>query len=215
MDSYLTVLSDGMDEHIEKKSRFIGYCAPVQTEEQAIEFINSIKKKHSDARHNCYAYRLRDGQIQRYSDDGEPQGTAGIPILEVLSKQNIVDCAVVVTRYFGGVLLGTGGLVRAYTKGAKIAVDSAKIVEMCPCDLCDVSCDYATYSTMQNILTDFDAVVDDTTFADIITITFHIPCEITDDLQKEITEKSFGKIKILKKEIKFLPIKRDFSEICE
>ena len=117
MSEYLTLKQEASDEFYEKRSRFIGYAKPVTTLEQATEFINTIRQKHWDATHNVYAYVLRDGQQRRYSDDGEPSGTAGVPVLDVLLKGNITDCCVVATRYFGGVLLGAGGLVRAYSQG--------------------------------------------------------------------------------------------------
>ena len=120
--NYKTVKFNTKDEFVEKRSRFIGYCKPVTTEQEAIDFINKIKKDHWDATHNVYAYSLREGQIKRYSDDGEPSGTAGMPALDVILKNDVVDVVVVVTRYFGGVLLGTGGLVRAYAKGCKVAL---------------------------------------------------------------------------------------------
>jgi uncharacterized YigZ family protein len=121
-DNYKTIKEYSCDEFVEKRSRFIGYAKPVKTEAEALEFINKIKKEHWDARHNCYAYSLRENGIRRYSDDGEPQGTAGVPMLDVLNKNEIVDAVVVVTRYFGGVLLGTGGLIRAYTAAVKEAL---------------------------------------------------------------------------------------------
>ena len=130
MSNYKTLHKFGVDEYIVEKSTFIGYAKPIKTEEEAIEFVNEIKKKHKDATHNVWAYTVgKTMNIQRYSDDGEPQGTAGIPILEVMKKQGITDCAVVVTRYFGGILLGTGGLTRAYTQGASIAIKSAGVIE--------------------------------------------------------------------------------------
>ena len=108
---YTTLADYGTDEFVEKRSRFIGYAKPVTTEEEAIAFVNEIRAQHREASHNVYAYALREGQVRRYSDDGEPQGTAGIPVLDVLQKSGIVDAVVVVTRYFGGTLLGAGGLV--------------------------------------------------------------------------------------------------------
>ena len=130
MSTYKTLHEFGMDEIIIEKSTFIGYAKPIKTEEEAIEFINEIKKKHKDATHNVWAYTVgKTMNIQRYSDDGEPQGTAGIPTLEVIKKEDLRDVVVVVTRYFGGVKLGAGGLVRAYTKGAKIGIDAAKVIE--------------------------------------------------------------------------------------
>ena len=111
MDFYKTVLNEAQDEFVEKRSKFIGYCKPIKTEQEAIDFINEKRSIHWDATHNVYAYVLKDGNIQRYSDDSEPQGTAGVPTLDVIRKSGVVDCVVVVTRYFGGVLLGAGGLV--------------------------------------------------------------------------------------------------------
>ena len=113
LSEYRTIKNESQDEFVVKKSRFIGYVKPVKTVEEAQEFISAIKTKHWDATHNVYAYVLRDGGVRRFSDDGEPQGTAGIPSLDVLIKENVVDCCVVVTRYFGGIMLGAGGLVRA------------------------------------------------------------------------------------------------------
>ena len=115
---YKTVAREASDEFVEKRSRFIGYVKPVKTEEEAVAFINQKRSEHWDARHNVYAYSLREGNIKRYSDDGEPSGTAGMPVLDVIVKNEIYDVCVVVTRYFGGVLLGTGGLVRAYSQGS-------------------------------------------------------------------------------------------------
>ena len=128
--AYITIREYGEDSFIEKKSEFIGYAKRVENEEEAKAFVAEIKSKHKQARHNCWAYIIGENMgIQRYSDDGEPQGTAGIPILEVMKKADITDCAVVVTRYFGGILLGTGGLVKAYTQATLEALGNAVIVE--------------------------------------------------------------------------------------
>ena len=124
---YKTIARRCEARFIEKKSEFIGYLCPVQTEEQAVAFIEEIRAMHRKATHNCYAYILRENNAARHSDDGEPGGTAGVPIYEVLRKEGLTDVCCVVTRYFGGVLLGAGGLVRAYTKGAKDAVDADKV----------------------------------------------------------------------------------------
>ena len=130
MIEYKTLAKAGSDEIIIEKSRFIGYCAPVSSEEEALEFIEKIKKKHYDATHNVFAYVVGlDNNIQRYNDDGEPSGTAGVPILEVIKKEDLRNVVIVVTRYFGGIKLGTGGLIRAYTKGAKIALDAGIIIK--------------------------------------------------------------------------------------
>ena len=119
---YKTVQKSSNDEFVEKRSRFIGYCTPVKSEQEAVDFINAKRSEHWNATHNVYAYSLREGNIKRYSDDGEPSGTAGMPVLEVITNNDVFDVCIVVTRYFGGVLLGTGGLVRAYSKGAKLAL---------------------------------------------------------------------------------------------
>ena len=124
MEEYLVPTQFGEDVFIEKKSRFIGRVWPVESEEEALEKIQSMKKQHYDATHNCWAYIIKDGAV-RFSDDGEPGGTAGMPMLQVLQREGLFNVVCVVTRYFGGILLGAGGLVRAYTKGAKIAVDAA------------------------------------------------------------------------------------------
>ena len=124
MEEYLVPTGCGEDEFIEKKSRFIGRLWPVETEAEALAKIQEMKKQHYDATHNCWAYIIRDGAV-RFSDDGEPGGTAGMPMLQVLQREGLFNVVCVVTRYFGGILLGAGGLVRAYTKGAKIAVDAA------------------------------------------------------------------------------------------
>lgn len=125
MKGYITLKKQGDALFTEKRSEFIGYACPVSSEREALEFIASIKQKHADARHNVWAYTLRENNTTRFSDDGEPHGTAGIPVLDVLRKPGITDAAIVVTRYFGGILLGAGGLVRAYSKAASMAVEAA------------------------------------------------------------------------------------------
>ncbi len=139
---YKTLRQEAADEMIINKSRFIGYACPCETEEEALTFLQKIRTKHKDATHNCYAYVIgKNAGIMRYSDDGEPGGTAGLPMMEVLKAQGVVNCCVVVTRYFGGVLLGAGGLVRAYTQGAVIALKAAQVVVMEPSQryLCEVA----------------------------------------------------------------------------
>ena len=140
--SFLTLRQRGVDEIIINKSRFLGYATPVSTEEEAQAFIREIRHKHRDASHNCYAYTIgKNMGIMRYSDDGEPSGTAGLPMMEVIKKEQVCNCCCVVTRYFGGVLLGAGGLLRAYTQGCSIGLHAAQIVEMIPTVslLCEVS----------------------------------------------------------------------------
>lgn len=171
-ETYRTAGREGTDEFTERRSRFIGAIRPVETEDEALAFIHEKKKQHWDAAHNVYAYRLRDGQIQRYSDDGEPQGTAGVPVLDVLQKAGLTDCAVVVTRYFGGVLLGAGGLVRAYSHAASIAVQAGCPVEMRPCAVAEVTAGYAQHSLLERLIPACGGIIDDTTYTDHVTVRF-------------------------------------------
>ena len=155
---YITIKAPAQDEFVEKKSRFIGYISPVRTPEEAAEFIAEIKALHREATHNVSAWRLRDGQ-KRYSDDGEPQGTAGIPVLDVIEKEGLVDVCIVATRYFGGILLGGGGLVRAYSHTAKLAVDAAQKLAMLECRELSVSLDYSLYGRLSYILPEYEIKV--------------------------------------------------------
>lgn len=196
MKEYKTVEFENSDEFIEKKSKFIGYVKPVKTQEEATEFINKIKSKHWDATHNVYAYVLQENNIQRYSDDGEPSGTAGVPVLDVILKSNLVDVCVVVTRYFGGTLLGAGGLVRAYSHGSKIAVEAGNIITMAPCSILKVCVDYSFYDRLNILLNDFCANVEDTQFSDNVLVTFSIKQEKTADLQNKLTDLSNGLYKL-------------------
>lgn len=190
---YRTVKKEASDEFVEKKSRFIGYIKPVTNQEDAVAFINEIKSKHWDATHNVYAYVLREGQIRRYSDDGEPQGTAGIPVLDVLLKENLTDCVVVATRYFGGILLGGGGLVRAYSHTSKIAVDAGEIVTMKLCKNLTVKCDYNFYGKLSALVADSGGIIDKSDFADIVTVTFKMPADKIEMFNAKLVDISFGK----------------------
>ena len=190
---YRTIGTESSDEFIERKSRFIGYIKPVQTQEEAVAFINEIKSKHWDATHNVYAYVLREGQVRRYSDDGEPQGTAGIPVLDVLLKENLTDCVVVATRYFGGTLLGAGGLVRAYSHTAKIAVDAGGIITMKLCKILKVTCDYNFYGRLNSLIPEMGGVIDDAEFSDNVTVTFQMPVGIVSEFEAKLVDMSFGK----------------------
>ena len=127
-DTYVTLEHDGYASFCEKRSEFIGYARPCRTEAEALAFLAEIRKKHADAKHNVYAYQVRENNTARFSDDGEPQGTAGMPVLDIIRKTGFTDACIVVTRYFGGILLGTGGLVRAYSQAAKLAAENAHII---------------------------------------------------------------------------------------
>lgn len=167
MSTYKTLHDFGSDEIIIEKSTFIGYAKPIKTEEEAVEFVNEIKKKHKDATHNVWAYTVgKNMNIQRYSDDGEPQGTAGIPTLEVIKKEDLRDVVVVVTRYFGGIKLGAGGLVRAYTKGAKVGLEAAKIIEKVMYKEVKIKIDYNQLGKIQNEIMNMGYFVKDTIYED-------------------------------------------------
>ncbi len=163
MDEYLVPTGFGEDEFIEKKSRFIGRVWPVETEEEALEHIAAMKKQHYDATHNCWAYIIKDGAV-RFSDDGEPGGTAGMPMVQVLQKENLFNICCVVTRYFGGTLLGAGGLVRAYTKGAKIAIDAAGKSMKRVWSVLYVPCPYTFYERVKLEVAAFGGIIRDTQF---------------------------------------------------
>ncbi len=194
--NYKTVKKGAYGEFVEKKSRFIGYVKPVTTEDEAIEFVNAVRKKHSDATHNCYAYIVRDNNIMRYSDDGEPAGTAGMPILDVLRKEELTDLAVVVTRYFGGTLLGTGGLVRAYTKGAQVGLDAAERIEKLYCNIYSVKCDYSLMGSLQYAISeDGDYILKDTLFTDNVEFIVYVKLEDAGRFEKMIENKTAGQIK--------------------
>lgn len=196
MKEYRTVEFEADDYFIEKKSRFIGYVKPVKTQDEAVEFINKIKSKHWDATHNVYAYVLRENNIQRYSDDGEPSGTAGVPVLDVLLKEGLVDVCVVATRYFGGTMLGAGGLVRAYSHTSKIAIEAGNMITMAECSVLECSVDYSFYERMNNLLCDFNANVINVDFADSVKITFSIKQDMQKAIEDKLIDVSNGKYHI-------------------
>lgn len=206
MDGYRTVRNAAEAAFTERRSRFIGYICPVQTEAQALEFIARIRKKHPDATHNVYGYILREQNKTRYSDDGEPQGTAGLPVLQVLKNEQLTDVAVVATRYFGGVLLGGGGLVRAYTHTAKIAVDAGERVYMQPCDLCAARCTYPLYDGVLRLVRQAGAVVTDTQFTDLVEMSLYLPSDRSDMLQKALDEQTAGQVQLQKNGQKCMPV---------
>lgn len=193
---YKTIARRCEARFIEKKSEFIGYLCPVQTEEQAVAFIEEIRAMHRKATHNCYAYILRENNTARHSDDGEPGGTAGVPIYEVLRREGLTDVCCVVTRYFGGILLGAGGLVRAYTKGAKDAVDAAQIKCMAAAVKLLVTVDYGLYGRLAQIFAEYDARVDEEKFADNVQITLHIREENAGALTDKLVDSCNGNISV-------------------
>ena len=192
---YKTLMKRADDEFIVNKSRFIGHAKPVETEEEALAFLAEMREKYADATHNCYAYIIGPNMgVMRYSDDGEPGGTAGMPIIEVMKARGVTNCCVVVTRYFGGILLGAGGLVRAYTQGAVVAINAAQVGVMHPTAryLMDVS--YPMLSRVEFNLKSEPVIVEDKTFADVITLTILVRCTDEDAFVKRMVQVSEGRI---------------------
>lgn len=199
LSSYKTLMKRDQDEFIINKSRFIGYGAPTQTEEEALAFLSEIRKKHADATHNCYAYIIGANMgIMRYSDDGEPGGTAGMPIIEVMKNRGIVNACVVVTRYFGGVLLGAGGLVRAYTQGAVTAIDACGIGVMHPTARYMMDVPYPMLSRVEYFLKSAPVLIEGKDFSDVITLTLLVKCTDEDKLLEDLTQLSEGRLEPLR-----------------
>jgi len=194
MTAYQTVARMAEAELVVKKSRFIGRIAPAHTAEAAAAFVSIVRAKHWDASHNVWAYSLREGQARRYSDDGEPQGTAGVPALDTLLKREIVDCVAVVTRYFGGTLLGTGGLTRAYGQAASTAIEAAGVITMAPCRVLRVACDYGFYGALQRLIPAFGGTVLDTQFAGEVIVTLRLRTEQADAFVAQLAERSNGRV---------------------
>lgn len=196
MDEYLVPTQLGEDEFYEKKSHFIGRIWPVETEEEALEKIQAMKKQHYDATHNCWAYIIRDGAV-RFSDDGEPGGTAGMPMLQVLQREGLYNCVCVVTRYFGGILLGAGGLVRAYTKGAKIAVDAAGKSMKRVWTVLYLPCPYPYYERVKLEVSAFGGIVRDTQFGAEVEMELLFPEGRTAEFLEKLTDMTCGSVEAM------------------
>ena len=193
MEQYLIPAKEGASEYIEKKSRFLGLIVPVTTEAEARAQLDAVKKREYDARHNCWAYILHSGQ-KRYSDDGEPQWTAGQPILNVLEREGVQDVLCVVTRYFGGILLGAGGLCRAYTKAAKDALDDAGISELRPWSVLRLDCPYALFERVKLELEKRGGVVTNSEYGAQIALTAALPEPEEAVFAKALQELSAGSL---------------------
>ena len=204
MDEYLVPTQFGEAEFVEKKSRFIGRVWPVDTEEEALAKIQEMKKKHYDATHNCWAYIIKDGAV-RFSDDGEPGGTAGMPIIEVMKARGVVNCAVVVTRYFGGILLGAGGLVRAYAQGSKTALDAAGVVVMEKSSRYLVEVDYSTWQRLEYFLRSAPVIIEHTEFGASVVCTLMVRVKDEENLLSEITRVTDGTAETLEDGTLFYP----------
>ena len=196
MDEYLVPTGYGEDEFVEKKSRFIGHVWCVETEEEALARIQEMKKQYYDASHNCWAYVIRDGAM-RFSDDGEPGGTAGNPMMQVLQRENLYNVVCVVTRYFGGVLLGAGGLVRAYTKGTKIAIDAAGKSMKRVWSVLYLPCPYTYYERVKLEVEAFGGVIRDTQFGAEVELEILISAPQTDAFLEKLTDMTAGTVEAL------------------
>ena len=197
VESYRVLLEGGEGEYVEKKSRFIATIRRCESEEEAAAFMEEMKKKYWDARHNCYAYILGDkAQVVRFSDDGEPSGTAGKPILEVLLGMEVSNVMIVVTRYFGGTLLGTGGLVRAYTQAAKAGMENSRIATMIYGVCLHITTDYNGIGKIQYILGMRNITIEEPSYTDVVSLKVKVPYEAQESIRKEITEATAGKARI-------------------
>lgn len=203
MGAYTTVGGRGQYSVTIKKSEFIGYCARVVSEDEARAFVDEIRKKHADARHNVYAYVLKSGNTARYSDDKEPQGSAGLPVLGVIEKSGVTDTAIVVTRYFGGILLGVGGLARAYTEAARGALENAGIAEFSELCVFCVECSYGNYGRLRQALTALDASMDSVEFTDSVKVVFAVKKELAENAESAVTEACSGNVALSRLSTRF------------
>ena len=210
MTEYFIPTAPAQAELVEKRSRFIGQVKPVETEEEARAFVEQVKKKHYDARHNCWCYRLRDGGVERYSDDGEPQGTAGQPMLNVFQREEVTNVGGVVTRYFGGVLLGAGGLVRAYTQSAKDALDAAGISVVRRWVAAAVPCPYSFFDRVKLEVEAHGGVLGEIEYAADVTVHALLPEEQVEVFSARMTELTAGgtAVQILGEAFRAVPVAR-------
>ncbi len=193
---YRTIASAVTATLIEKKSEFIAQLFPVQTGEEAIRYIEEVKKNHRKARHNVYAYIVRDQNTSRYSDDGEPQGTAGMPVLDALMKNHLTDVCCVVTRYFGGILLGGGGLVRAYSGSTAMAVNAAQIMVMRECRPMTLRMDYSLYGKVSYVLPQYHVLQTDSDFGNDVVLSLLVQEEVTRKLHDDLVNLTNGLIQV-------------------
>lgn len=193
---YITLEREASASFIEKKSEFIGYACPCKTEQEALDFIAKIRKKHADAKHNVYAYQIKENNIARFTDDGEPQGTAGMPVLDIIKKTGFTDACIVVTRYFGGILLGTGGLVRAYSHAAKLAVEAAHVITYERFITCELICDYTDYDKIRASYQGVGLMVDGVNFAADVTQRLAVRAPEYDGFCTALTELTNGTVLI-------------------
>ncbi|NLT95182.1 MAG: YigZ family protein [Clostridia bacterium] len=203
---YKTLLKPGEEEIVIEKSRFIGYASPVNSEEEALEFIEKIKSRHKDATHNVTAYVVGlHNEIQRYNDDGEPAGTAGVPILEVIKKEDLRNTVIVVTRYFGGIKLGAGGLIRAYTRGAKIAVEAAQVVHKRLNKIFEVVISYTLLGKVQNEIIQNGYLINEIKYDTLVRLFVFVPINKEEQFRKQVMDWTFAKCEINEIGSRYLP----------
>ncbi len=195
-ECYKTVAHRAEAVLVEKRSKFIATVIPADNEETALAFLEEMRKTYSDATHNVYAYVIDENNIFRYSDDNEPSGTAGMPVLDVIRKAGIVDCAVVVTRYFGGTLLGTGGLVHAYGGACKAGLEAAGVITRMLCDIVAITVDYTTSGKLSHFLAEYDCIVGDTVYDTQVTYYVSVQKNLTKRFIADVTEATNGKAQI-------------------
>lgn len=195
MSEFLTAINIAETEYVEKRSRFIATLMPCDTEEEALKFIDEMRSKYWDARHNCFAYVVEKGRMSRFSDDGEPHGTAGKPMLDVLAGSGLVNVAVVVTRYFGGILLGTGGLVRAYSKSVRDVLEICEKARMVTCNIYNIVCEYSDHAKLMKLLEIENAMLKNTEFTDKVSVSFALMQENEISFAEKLTENFAARLK--------------------
>ncbi|MBO5364662.1 MAG: YigZ family protein [Clostridia bacterium] len=196
-EQYTTIAKEAKAEIIEKRSRFIATARPVATEEEALTFLNQLRQEYWDATHNVYAYIIEENQLARYSDDGEPGGTAGMPVLDILRKEGLSNLIVVVTRYFGGTLLGTGGLVHAYSKSAKAGLEAAGLLDMILCRELSLTCEYTLWGTLQNYLSKREQILQgEAQYTEKVCLPLYLPVAMADSFCKDVVNHLNGQIEI-------------------
>lgn len=210
MEEYFVPTKQAQSEFTEKRSRFLTDVFPVETEEEARAFLESVRKKHYDARHHCWCYRLREGGVERYSDDGEPQGTAGQPMLNVYQRENVTNVLCVVTRYFGGILLGAGGLTRAYAKGAKDGLDAAGISVKRLWKKLEIPCPYKLYERIRLLVENQGGVITGTEYGADVVIAAMFAENAVAGFAAELTELTNGAVSAVEtgEEFRAFPVER-------
>ncbi|MBP5618170.1 MAG: YigZ family protein [Clostridia bacterium] len=206
MERYLTIVGRAEAEFTERRSRFLSVALPVANEKEALAALAERRSSYWDATHNVYAYVLREGQVRRYSDDAEPQGTAGIPTLEVLNRAGVTDVCVITTRYFGGILLCAGGLVRAYAHAAALALEAAGIVTMAPVTFCTMTCEYFLFGKLDALLASFGAIERTNDFAEGVTLRFAVESERVAALAAAVNDAAAGQVRLLTGDEAYRPV---------